>query len=584
VLAAASLAIDLSLGGVVPIWIPAGAAVAVFGLVPRAKWPAGCLVLGLTAFLVVLASGMPPHWSALFAFATLAEGMICAAIGMRVLQGNVRRPEGARKVAGLFGAAALSSTIFAVATIPIDTVPDLETTAIRLLGHMLGIVIVSSLVLHVRENLMHKEDGANRLLSMELAWTLAFVAALAIVLMRSSTNELSLVMLAGMVLLSVRLIAPVPALSVLVVSAIGTLVSLNGNSPLPNLEADPASALLQLQIWLFLILATSIPVAAMLFKRDTMAEQLADQNALLAENVTIFGLAEELAGIGRWQVDLASGRQEFSSVMSSLLGVAPLGANERGDIRDLLQAGGDAIFDELDRNCRENDLYSFNCRIKPVDGPERILRFSARNDFGPAGVRKAVFAVAMDVTGQVRREEALDLARGRAVRLAAEAQKLANTDVLTELPNRRCSFALLERHVAQARRDGSELSLLLFDIDHFKKVNDTFGHKAGDDVLLRVAHLARREMRGGDMVGRIGGEEFVCLMPGVGASDARKLAERLRRAIAAESAGDGLPAITVSVGVACLRAGDDAGSLLARTDEALYVAKEGGRNTVRRVA
>ena len=170
------------------------------------------------------------------------------------------------------------------------------------------------------------------------------------------------------------------------------------------------------------------------------------------------------------------------------------------------------------------------------------------------------------------------------VRLAAEAQKLANTDVLTELPNRRCSLGLLERLVEQAQRDGTNLSVLLFDIDHFKKVNDTYGHKAGDDVLLRVASLARREMRGSDLVGRIGGEEFVCLMPGLGPNDARALAERLRGAIAADSAVEDLPPVTVSVGIACMEPQDDAGSLLARADEALYGAKEGGRNQVRRAA
>jgi len=588
-LASASLGVGTGLGGQVPIWLPAGVSVAIFGLTAKRHWPFACVVLGLTGITTFVASGVPWPFAVLLALASLAEGMICAELGVRALGGRVQTPEGARQVVGLFGAGLVGATAFAIIMLPIPLALPLgsggvEAMAIRLFAHLLGIVTSSWLVLQVRQRIVQAGPSPGPFVTMELAWTLASVAALAIVLFQTSSFVFVPALLAVLILVTVRFAAPAPALNVLAVACIATLTSLGGRSMLPNLEPDPAGALLLVQTWLTLTLITSTPIAAMLATREGMAERLANQNAELEQNVTVFGLAEELAGIGRWQVDMVSGRQTFSAVMIELLGLAPGAVGERGDIRDLLLVGGETIFDELDRHCREPEPYTFNCRVKPMDGPERILRISARNDFGTGGARQAVFAVAKDVTGQVRREEALDLARGRAVRLAAEAQKLANTDVLTELPNRRCSLALLERLVAQAQHDSGSLSVLLFDIDHFKKVNDTFGHKAGDDVLLRVANLARREMRGGDLVGRIGGEEFVCLMPGLGANDARALAERLREAIAAESAGEGLPRVTVSVGIACLRPGDSMGSLLARADEALYGAKEGGRNMVRRVA
>jgi len=583
-LAAVCLALATVLDAQVPIWLPAGLSVAQFGLLPKRRWLLSAAVLGPVSFAVLFASGASVPYATVFALATLAEGMICAALGLWAMQGNVQLPDGPRQVLGLYGAAFAGSFGYALVMLPVTFSGGGGAITTGLFAHLLGMLTMTSLVLHGRKRLLQPDASDGPKLTNELAWTMAFVATLSIVLLQAESYLLVPILLTGLILATIRLPAPAPALNVLLVAAIATLFSIGGRSPLPNLASDPAEAMLLIQTWLALSLATAVPIASIIARRDDMANQLAMQNAQLEENVTVFGLAEELAEIGRWQLDLTSGKQIYSPVMYELLGMDADLAGEGDDIRDLLQGGGETVFDELERNCRENAAYSFDCRIKPVDGPERILRFSAQNIFDPAGMRKSVFAVAMDVTGQVRREEALDLARGRAVRLAAEAQKLANTDVLTELPNRRCSLGLLERLVDQGHRDNTNLSVLLFDIDHFKKVNDTYGHKAGDDVLLRVASLARREMRGSDLVGRIGGEEFVCLMPGLGPNDARALAERLRAAIAADSGVQGLPPVTVSVGIACLGPNDDAGSLLARADEALYGAKAGGRNQVRRAA
>jgi diguanylate cyclase (GGDEF)-like protein len=125
----------------------------------------------------------------------------------------------------------------------------------------------------------------------------------------------------------------------------------------------------------------------------------------------------------------------------------------------------------------------------------------------------------------------------------------------------------------------------MFDIDHFKQINDCFGHPIGDAVLRRVAQAARRAMRSEDLVGRIGGEEFLCILPGVDDKLGPVLAERLRHAIAENRRdSDGLPNATVSLGLAIHRAGDTGETLLARADAALYEAKNAGRNQVRRAA
>jgi diguanylate cyclase (GGDEF)-like protein len=130
---------------------------------------------------------------------------------------------------------------------------------------------------------------------------------------------------------------------------------------------------------------------------------------------------------------------------------------------------------------------------------------------------------------------------------------------------------------------GEPLAVLIFDIDHFKRINDTFGHQAGDEVIRKVASIARAHIRAEDLVGRIGGEEFVCILSGIEGREARALANRLCRSIAQVTGRDG-PAVTISIGLAMLREQDTAETLMCRADAALYEAKENGRNQVRRAA
>ena len=160
----------------------------------------------------------------------------------------------------------------------------------------------------------------------------------------------------------------------------------------------------------------------------------------------------------------------------------------------------------------------------------------------------------------------------------AELRNLAVTDTLTGVWNRRHGTELLTADLS-ARRPGQALSLLMLDIDHFKTINDTFGHQAGDHVLIEIASRLRRSLRGNDMVARWGGEEFVVLLRDCVLSDALRLAEDIRAAIAELPFG-AMGSLTVSVGVAEARAGEDLTTWLERADQALYRAKRSGRNEV----
>ncbi|HEB79075.1 MAG TPA: GGDEF domain-containing protein, partial [Rhodospirillales bacterium] len=134
-----------------------------------------------------------------------------------------------------------------------------------------------------------------------------------------------------------------------------------------------------------------------------------------------------------------------------------------------------------------------------------------------------------------------------------------------------------------ARRSGKPLSAVMLDADFFKKVNDSFGHQAGDEVLRMLARICGESLRESDVLGRYGGEEFAILFPETGVIKAKDVAERIRKAVAAEvvETEDGPVRITVSMGVASGMGKDvEIGAILERADAALYVAKENGRDRV----
>jgi diguanylate cyclase (GGDEF)-like protein len=158
---------------------------------------------------------------------------------------------------------------------------------------------------------------------------------------------------------------------------------------------------------------------------------------------------------------------------------------------------------------------------------------------------------------------------------------LATVDPLTRAFNRRKLADILAEETSRARRYATPLSVVLFDIDHFKRVNDAYGHDVGDVVLTEMAQLVMGLLRECDRLARFGGEEFLVVAPGVGVEGAMDLAERLRGAVAGFSF-PGAPGVTSSFGAAQYRPGEPAEAMVKRADAALYRAKEGGRNRVER--
>lgn len=173
-------------------------------------------------------------------------------------------------------------------------------------------------------------------------------------------------------------------------------------------------------------------------------------------------------------------------------------------------------------------------------------------------------------------------------RIAARYQHASLTDPLTGVTNRRGFFQMAERLLMRTRFADQPAALMMFDLDHFKAINDEFGHGTGDEVLVAVCRLATAQLRPNDLFGRIGGEEFVALLPNTTHQDAVRLAERLRAAVKSNSHRVGVHTVrsTVSVGVVTLSNDTtaDLAELLGAADQALYRAKDAGRNCVKTVS
>lgn len=160
-----------------------------------------------------------------------------------------------------------------------------------------------------------------------------------------------------------------------------------------------------------------------------------------------------------------------------------------------------------------------------------------------------------------------------------EVERISNTDLLTGIANRKRFEEALRNETARSDRYGHELSLVMFDIDHFKKINDTFGHEIGDRVLTKLTDFVAGNIRDIDFFGRWGGEEFVLIFPGVALDGAICCAEKLCQLIEGQAFDPGLK-ITCSFGVTDYASGESVKELFGRIDNALYRAKNGGRNHV----
>lgn len=273
---------------------------------------------------------------------------------------------------------------------------------------------------------------------------------------------------------------------------------------------------------------------------------------------------------------LAEQADRYLETMASLIALT-----EAGDAPAAL----DAVKAGVGRNMIEAILHT----LGDIERNERVLLKQRQARAEAAFAKSDRFQTLLSSTGFVLlvivalATNYLRRAMDREEAARRELQRLASSDELTGLANRREFLKALDRGLASSRRNGRPLTLALVDIDHFKRVNDTHGHPAGDGVIRAVADLAAASMRGGDLVGRIGGEEFAILLQDTDKMAAWEVCERLRVQLGQRDIA--LPngpsvRVTLSCGVAAAVRDDSADSLIARADQALYDAKGGGRDRV----
>ncbi|MDO8958989.1 MAG: bacteriohemerythrin [Rhodocyclaceae bacterium] len=283
--------------------------------------------------------------------------------------------------------------------------------------------------------------------------------------------------------------------------------------------------------------------------------------------------AQRLAHLGSWELDLTKNLLTWSDEIYRIFEIDPerFGASYEAFLNAIHPEDRAKVNQAYQDSLRTRQPYEITHRLLMADGRVKHVHERCKTDYDTAGQPLRSLGTVQDVTLQAQAEEAL----------RAQAQ----VDYLTGLANRRHFIEHGEEEIARTTRYRRPLSLLMLDIDHFKAINDTHGHQAGDAALQMLAAHCRDALREIDIIGRIGGEEFAIILPETAGAGASLVAERLRASIARQIMPTEKGAavnMTVSIGLA-IHAGDDAArldDLLKQADLALYQAKRDGRNRV----
>lgn len=349
---------------------------------------------------------------------------------------------------------------------------------------------------------------------------------------------------------------PGAALGTASLGLIGGFLTTRGLGPLALMHGAPAEATRFFQIYLAATQLTLLPVAASLSSRAETSLRLRQSEAryrILADNINDIVMSVDFAG--RFTYVSPSMRNYVSAPPESLIGTPAI---------DLIHPD----FHDIARACHQRMLCSrgfpvvFEYVGMTEDGLERWFETSGRAALDRHGMPVSVVATIRETTARKQLER--------------EMSEAAKTDTLTRLPNRRAFFEFADAALCS----GAAGCVALIDLDHFKLVNDRYGHAAGDRVLQEVAAIAQGALRTGDIFARFGGEEFALLLPGASLEQARGICNRLIELIARNRVNwnNSIFSVTASAGVAALHEHiDDA---LNNADTALYEAKRFGRAQV----
>ncbi len=565
------------------IWPANALLTAALLLSPRQRHIPHIVAVALSSILLNLAIGRMSPYSIIFSAISIGEAVLAAWAIRRLGPPETLFATPNRTVA--FGVIALlaclpSAMVAGLLLMLVRGIAWERTTFGWMTAHGCGMLVVVPLLLLGCEawRQRHARPSFTRRKIADAAAIFALVAAVTTFVSIQSTYIVSFVIVPAILIATFRHRALGAAGSVVIIATIGSLFMVNGHGPWMLMPVPQAERVYVFELFTATMFLCSLPLAAVLDQRDRLAAKTTTQLA------TIRGIADQISDV-LFVIDAEDRWSYLSSAYAGLTGRPLSKALGKPMLDELRDADRERIVVALERiRARKLHQFRFGCRVSDIEGGihdvEVILYPSRMSDD-----RSAVAGVIRDVTARKRLDEELH-------RHAQAALVAARTDELTGLPNRRAFLERLDHLMASDR----ELILALFDVDHFKRINDGYGHPAGDEVLRRIAAMAAQQVNGRANVSRIGGEEFAILIePGDGgAAEAIALAESVVTRVAAEpiplsaelagSNNDVALKVTISMGVARRSPDQDGEALVAHTDRALYAAKHGGRNQIRLAA
>jgi diguanylate cyclase (GGDEF)-like protein/PAS domain S-box-containing protein len=546
--------------GMALVWLPTSMLIAVLKRRPRRSWSPmviGCGAASMTATALV---GVGPAAALPLALANMAEACVAAFV-MRRLQSS-RRPLGSMGwtvrlavAAGLVGPLAMAA-IAAPAMHVLFGANALSTIERVMIGHglsnIVGVPIFALYHAGVRDRRSSAMAGIKWA---ELASLFAIQVVVDGAVFLQSTIPLLFLAVLPTVVIAYRAASRAAAASLILLILISGAATINGLGPIHLLDAPLSQRLHLLCIYLVSIVLTVMPIAAGLRSRSHLVRRLSESEQryrMLADHSGDVIMHTDVRGLVKFvspSIERVGGYSPVDLLGTNCMAIIHPSSHAVVEAHYQLALGGDLAT-------------RFEYRARCKNGTWRWFESDCRGATDPAGQR-GVVSIVRDISERKEREEQLATA--------------ALTDSLTGLPNRRAFREAANRILNDQRVRPAALAIL--DIDHFKAINDSFGHDAGDEVLQSFAALAQRLRRKEDLMARIGGEEFAILLPDTSLSAALTVCDRLRAEVADTLCvtASGPVRITISGGVAMLTS-DGLDRSLRRADEALYRAKREGRD------
>lgn len=544
-------------GGVAFIWIATAMLIGRLAATPRKHWAPILIGCGAASFVATTLFGLGGAAAPALAIINLAEAVIAALMLRRS-----RIPDTPFQSLGWLVnfvvavgiVAPLVTAILGASVAHLTTgVPWTESVLRWYAGHALGNLTFTPIVtLLLRGDVSAWRAIASRRRIAEFTLLLLLVIGTTVAVFLQTTLPLLFLPMLPVIFMTFRVGRFGAAASVVVLALIGGGCTLMGYGPITLLKATTGTQLQFFQLYLAATVLTILPVAADLARRGKLFRDLRDSEAryrVLAEHSTDIILNLDVDGRIRF----------ISPSVWQLGGYNPAELIGRPALHLIASEHHDLV-----RDAHSRTIFA---RGEPISVEYLALTRSGEIRWFETHAR-AVIADDGEVDGTV------SIVRDIAARKALEARLTsdATTDPLTGLLNRRAFLSLLDRHGAEGG------CVAVFDIDHFKCINDTWGHAAGDLVLQSFAQVARRTLRGGDHIARIGGEEFAVLLPGATLEQAAFVCDRLRRSLSETNTNYDQQSlrVTISGGVAPIVGAHE--DVLKAADAALYRAKSAGRD------